>query len=66
MGEHAILQQCHSAVLNMHAILQPIRICFFATSNTVCLFATTYTFSQDLVYFSESNQFEIHMQFDIL
>ena len=34
-GEYAILQQCHSAVLNIHAILQPIRICFFATSNTI-------------------------------
>ena len=26
-GEYAFLQPCHSAVLNMHAFLQPIRIC---------------------------------------
>ena len=38
-GEYAILQRCHSAVLDIHAILQPIRICFFATSNTKYIFA---------------------------
>ena len=57
-GEYAILQRCHSAVLKIHAISQPIRKCFFA-SNTINLFATTNTFLQHLVYFSENNQLDI-------
>ena len=48
-GEYAFRQPCHSAVLNMHAFLQPIRICLFATSNKTYLFASKNTFLKYLV-----------------
>ena len=49
---------CHSAVLNLHAFSKPIRLCLFATSNKTYLFATTNTFLQHLVYFSENNELD--------
>ena len=48
-GEFAFWQPCHSAALNMHAFLQLIRICLFATSNKTYLFASKNTFLKHLV-----------------